>query len=378
MNRDIVVCSLEPWDEVWRRNQFLVRELLELHPAARVLFVAPPWDAVTGLRSRTPPPRPALRVVEPGRLWELTPRKWLPRVAGPFADRSLVRQVCSAIDRLGLADPVLWVNDSVYAGMVADRRFPAVYDVTDDWLLLPLPARELRRQRRRDDVLLRGAEEVVVCSESLARSRGVGRPVHLIPNAVDTLTFQAKTARPVDLPKGDTAVYVGTLHDERIDLELVVALAESVPSCSIVMVGPVFLRPASVQRLSAVPGIHLLGARPYAQVPGYLQHATVVIVPHLLTPFTASLDPIKAYECEAVGTPTFATPLPGFVPDRNCIRTAPRESWVEMVRAAIADPATSAPATDLPSWHDRAVAFDAVLETAVSGHRSRSSDEQGR
>ncbi len=41
---EIILLSLEPWDEVWRRNQFLVRELLQLQPDLRVLWVEPPSD----------------------------------------------------------------------------------------------------------------------------------------------------------------------------------------------------------------------------------------------------------------------------------------------------------------------------------------------
>ena len=37
-----------------------------------------------------------------------------------------------------------------------------------------------------------------------------------------------------------------------------------------------------------------------------------MIVPHLVNPFTESLDPIKAYECLAAGRPTVATPVAGF------------------------------------------------------------------
>ena len=58
--------------------------------------------------------------------------------------------------------------------------------------------------------------------------------------------------------------------------------------------------------------VHLLGPVPYDQVPAFLQHADVVIIPHLVNPFTESLDPIKAYECLAAGRPTVATPVAGF------------------------------------------------------------------
>ena len=44
---DLVVVSLEAWDQVWRRNQHLVSRLLARDPSLRVLFVEPPWTRFT-------------------------------------------------------------------------------------------------------------------------------------------------------------------------------------------------------------------------------------------------------------------------------------------------------------------------------------------
>ena len=57
---------------------------------------------------------------------------------------------------------------------------------------------------------LAGAAEVVVCSPDLARSRGARRDVTLVPNAVDATHLRRARQRPVDLPEGPTAVYVGS------------------------------------------------------------------------------------------------------------------------------------------------------------------------
>jgi teichuronic acid biosynthesis glycosyltransferase TuaH len=369
VTRDLVVCSLEPWDDVWRRNQFLVRELRILRPDTRVLFVAPPVDILHAAIRGMAVPSHGLREVETGHLWELMPRKVWPRLLGPLADRSLFRAVSSTVKGLGFHDPVLWVNDSVYAGLAALHPWPTVYDVTDDWLHSDVPRRERRRREARERLLLRRADEVVVCSSGLAASRGANRPVHLIPNAVDQDLFCRATARPRDLPPGRCAVYVGSLHDDRIDIGLVEALAVAEPEISIVMVGPNSLSSGSKSRLAALGNVHLTGPRPYLEVPAYLQHATVVIVPHRVTAFTESLDPIKAYECEAVGRPTIATPVPGFIPDRGCIRIATPSEWVSAVTAAVQQLAESAPTLGLPTWAERARAFDRVLWLA-SEHRS--------
>jgi teichuronic acid biosynthesis glycosyltransferase TuaH len=367
---DIVVCSLEAWDDVWRRNQFFVRELLLLRPGARFLFVAPACDVLHSALRHTVGPRPGVRAVDPGRVWELTPAKLWPRVVGPFADRSLFAQVERAARDRTLDRPLLWINDSVYAGLAVTTGWPTVYDITDDWLLADVPERERRRREDRERRLLDRAEEVVVCSAALATSRSRVRAVHHIPNAVDEAHFQRPAPRPRDLPEGACAVYVGTLHDDRIDVDLLGALADAAPDAALVLVGPDSLSAESRARLDRHGNVRRLGARPYAEVPAYLQHATVVIVPHRETPFTASLDPIKAYECEAAGTATVATPVPGFVPDRGCIRTARGADWVSATVGWLLDPPAPSPASGLPTWADRARTFDGVLTAAAAAAAS--------
>ena len=84
------------------------------------------------------------------------------------------------------------------------------------------------------------------------------------------------------------------------------------PTLTVVLVGPQFAERGQHAPLAARANVTSSGRGPYDDVPAYLQHADVVIVPHVVTPFTESLDPIKAYECAAVGRPTLVTPVPGF------------------------------------------------------------------
>src|SRR5207248_1267884 len=123
--------------------------------------------------------------------------------------------------------PVLWINDASYAPLIAEAGWPSVYDITDDWLRASIPPRARRRLARHERALLRRSDAVVVCSEDLARTRGRMRPdLVVVPNAVDADHFATPRARPEDLPPSPTAVYVGTLHEDRLDVALVAELAE--------------------------------------------------------------------------------------------------------------------------------------------------------
>ncbi len=362
----LVVCSLEEWGTVRRRVRILVDELVALDPQVRVLYVAPardvPFDLAHGrIRGLA---APSLERVHP-RVHVLRPRKWLPRVAGPAADRSLARQVSRAVARLGLVDPLVWVNDAGYAEFALATGWPTVYDVTDDWLLAPMTPRQEARLRADDDRLLRGSGAVVVCSPDLARTRGRDRVVDLIPNGVDLDLFRTPQSRPATLPPSPVAVYVGTLHDERIDVALLEELAAARPDLHIALVGPDCLGAESSARLAAVPSVLRLGAQPYERVPAFLQHADVVLVPHQVNPFTESLDPIKAYECVAAGRPTVATPVAGFRGLGGPVVVRDRSGFVDAV-VAVVDAAPAATPTgsgrpEVASWRERAEAMGDVM-----------------
>ena len=113
----VVVLSLEPWDQVWRRNQHFASQLVKQGIASRVLFVEPPVlrveassqrevaDGVTALRPSLRMPKRAGGIV----------------AAGALLRRSHVRD----------AD-VLWVNDAGLGVHSRSGGTPTVYDVTDD------------------------------------------------------------------------------------------------------------------------------------------------------------------------------------------------------------------------------------------------------
>lgn len=365
---NLVVVSLEAWDDVWRRNQHLVSRLLHTDPALRVLFVEPAADPLHDVVSRRLPRR-GQRLTEEsdfdGRLLRFRPVKLLPRSIDARADERLARSVLEATRRAGFSEAVLWLNDPSAAPLARLTGWPTLYDVTDDWVAADRPSAEIDRIRADENWLLRHAREVVVCSPELMRRKSGARrgAIHLIPNAVDVAAYRAKKPRPRDLPAA-AAVYVGTLHTDRLDLDLCVRTAAALSlRASLVLVGPNALTSAATTRLSAA-GVVLLGPRPHEDVIAYLQHADALVVPHVVSPFTDSLDPIKLYEYAAVGRPVVSTPVAGFRDaDDPRVRVVAASGFPAAV-AELVPAATSFPdGTDVAvaGWDDRAAAMRGVL-----------------
>jgi teichuronic acid biosynthesis glycosyltransferase TuaH len=369
----LVVCSLEEWGEVRRRIRILVDEFVAMDPDLTVLYVAPavdiPYELRRGNFSGWAP-----KAEQAGdRIHVLRPRKWLPRALGPSADRSLGRQVAHAARSLGLDSPLLWVNDAAYAAFAVGTGWPIVYDVTDDWLLAPSTPRQSARLQADDRLLVERSDAVVVCSPDLARSRGECRTVDLIPNGVDVDHFRTPQPRPAELPDGPVLVYVGTLHEERIDIPLLEDLGARLPQVPVVLVGPDSLGAAASARVDAIGSVRRLGPVPYGRVPAFLQHADVVVIPHLVNRFTESLDPIKAYECLAAGRPTVSTPVAGFRDLGEPVVVQDRDGFVDAV-VRLVDQAPVPPSAAPPSvasWHERARAMRAVMDRVRSGSGRR-------
>jgi teichuronic acid biosynthesis glycosyltransferase TuaH len=290
----VAVISLDRWDGVWRRNQHLAARLPALGLADHVTYVNPasrtgnidfsPVDGVT----------------------VVSPRRRIPKRLGGLRllAGNLRRDVVQHCD-------TLWVNDPT-TGAYLSGHGQITYDVTDDWRTAILSPRERNRLVAAEDVLAARAI-TVVCSEEL-RSRWKQRyevEAVVVKNAGNVGLIHA--ARPRDLGTGGPHVgYVGTLHDERLDVRLVLETADAMSVGRLHLVGPDCLTSATRVALSGHRRITLHGSVPAGEVPAWLVAFDVLICPHLVSPFTLSLDAIKAYEYLATSRPVVATPTSGF------------------------------------------------------------------
>lgn len=371
---DLVVMSLEAWDDVWRRNQHLVAGLLAADPDLRVLFVEPPADPLHDLSQRRAPGfghGPA-EVAGParGRLWTMRAVKWLPRRLDAHADERLTRAVMRAVAKLGIRAPLLWINDPGAATLARRSGWPTLYDITDDWLAADRAPAELARIADNEAFLLRSAREVVVCSDELARRKGTTRRVTLIPNAVDVAAYRRPMPRPADLPVGAVALYLGTVHADRLDVPLAEATARALGSKgTLTFVGPNLLTAEETERLEQA-GVRFLGARRRDDVIAYLQHADVLVVPHVVTPFTDSLDPLKLYEYQAVGRPVVSTSVAGFRDAADPrITVADGRAFAHAVAAALPASTRFPDGADgtVPDWSERVARMREVLASVADG-----------
>jgi glycosyltransferase involved in cell wall biosynthesis len=242
----------------------------------------------------TPFSAPVLRSAWIDRNWHrfsVPPARWL---AGRRGFRS--------VDLLYLDTP----NQRFWLDQVPHTR--SVFRVAD-WMsgfdaFTPAMEAGLSEAARRVDLV---AYSAAALGDSIA-AYGPRRSLHL-PNGVDFARIsRAPTSLPTDLrgiPR-PIALYVGAM-DEWFDFGLVEAAARALPDVSFVLIGPDRTARA---RLPALSNLHVLGVRPWDDLPDYLAAASVGLIPFDRTGHPELVDrihPLKLYEFAAQGLPIVAT-----------------------------------------------------------------------
>ncbi|MBC7500849.1 MAG: FAD-dependent oxidoreductase, partial [Herminiimonas sp.] len=166
--------------------------------------------------------------------------------------------------------------------------------------------------------------------------------------------------------------------DERLDLPLVAALADTHPEWQIVLVGPVVkIDPASLPQRA---NIHYLGHQPYEALPQFLAGWDVCLMPFALNDSTRYISPTKVLEYMAAELPIVSTAVTdvaipyghivgigddtaGFIAAcENAMQMRPliREAMLEKMRAVVAG----------TSWGATVDRMNALLRSTVPGRHA--------
>jgi glycosyltransferase involved in cell wall biosynthesis len=119
------------------------------------------------------------------------------------------------------------------------------------------------------------------------------------------LPYSHTQRRPPELPPGPIIGFFG-LVSEWIDQALLLRLAQSFPDAQLVMIGKADV---PIDNLQACSNIHILGPRPFRDLPDYVAHFDVGIIPFKVNELTRAVNPIKLREMLAAGCPVVATDL---------------------------------------------------------------------
>jgi glycosyltransferase involved in cell wall biosynthesis len=208
---------------------------------------------------------------------------------------------------------------------------------------------------------------------------------HFYGTGVDCDHFGAalSKARPVDpeiaaLP-GPVLGYFGVV-DERLDYDLIAALADAHADWSIAMVGPsTKVNPASLPRR---PNLHWLGARPYEQLPALTKGFAVALMPFAINAATEYINPTKALEYMAAGRPVVATAINEVRSNFSHVSRIARthEEFIKLCRREARSPSRSRVQRGLKlasenTWEAIAARMEDNINEVLAGRRAPRAEE---
>jgi len=299
--RPTLVCfSHLRWNFVFQRPQHLMVRLARTMP---VIFWEEPIDSEGG-------PRLMLREGAPG-VTVVTPH--LPRdLAGPARDEAIRRLLDTLLadqpggDQAGL---IRWYYTPMMLTFSDHLRARCtVYDCMDELANFRFAPPELIPLERE---LFAAADLVFTGGHSLFEAKREQHPsVHAFPSSVDAGHFAAardgaEAPEQSGLPYPRLGFY-GVI-DERMDLDLLAAMADARPDWTIVMIGPVVkIDPADLPQR---PNIVYFGPKLYDELPAYAAGWDVALMPFAINEATRFISPTKTPEYLAAGLPVVSTPI---------------------------------------------------------------------
>jgi len=328
------------WDWVWQRPQQFLSRLSRNHPVLFVETRAPDPHLVTPLarweRVESFPNLTLLRLQFPCARWE----------DGAYVDRERRRLVQEALNGPltgRFENAVQWFYDpmavTAFAGHLGE--IATVYDCMDELSKFDCaPAELVNREAEligRADVVFAGGRKL-----HEAKSRYHAN-CHFYGCGVDLEHFgrarHSQTVVPPDLSHLAKPVlgYFGVI-DERLDYELIAALADANPHWSVVMIGPVIK--IEERALPRRRNLHWLGGRDYSQLPAYCKGFNVCLMPFALNAATEYINPTKALEYMAAGKVIVSSPVADVVRNFGTVVKVARgrDEFISRCREAVTRP----------------------------------------
>jgi glycosyltransferase involved in cell wall biosynthesis len=313
-----------------------------------------------------------LRKVPEG-LWVMTPLN-LPLYGsriGRWLNRVLLQaQLRTAMLLLGITRPILWIaipTAADLAGRLGEKlllyQVSDKYDANED---SALSAQVIRRYDR----LLKDSADVVLYSGRKLFLEATGDNRFFLEQAVDYEHFSELNGAPATELAGiqhPVLGYFGSM-DYVMDTELMAEVARLRPDWHWVLLG---LR-SNLVKVSA-PNLHFLGSKPYQDLPQYIRHFDVCVLPWRETnAFTSYGSAIKVREYLATGKPVVMAPLYEYLQTPGLRFYRGTQEFIAQVEAALATdtPALAAQrqaAVKHGTWDARAAELATLIQSLLNG-----------
>lgn len=258
---------------------------------------------------------------------------WSPLVI-PGASSPVLKFINKLILTIGLylvryllrfRDTILWSYNPMAFDFVPRSSFRAsIYHCVDRLQAQPeMPSERIELAEKN---FCRAVEVVFTTSPELQRSLCSLNPnTYFFGNVADFSHFSRawrcpsicpEKLRDIPLPR---LIFIGAIDAYKVDLAALLELAKKRPKWNIILAGPVGEADprTNIKQLQDCSNVFLVGSVPYEELPDWLSHADVALLPLLMNAYTKNMFPMKFFEYLAAGIPVVASAIPSLMPFSN-------------------------------------------------------------
>ena len=328
---DLLCFSHLRWDFVFQRPQHLMTRFAT---ERRVFYIEEP---VTAER-----PEMRYKICDSG-VWVLTPH--IPEMSFDEQTATLRELLTQFLQQHRVQCYWAWYYTPMALPWTGHLdAIGVVYDCMDELSAFKNAPPALRNY---EIALMKRADLVFTGGHSLFEAKRHLHPrVYPFPSSIDLSHFaRARRMDDCDVPADEATIprprlgYCGVI-DERMDLELVQAVADAQPHWHWVMVGPVVkILPSE---LPVRPNIHYLGMKKYEELPAYIGGWDVAVLPFARNEATKFISPTKTPEYLAAGRPVVSTSIRDVISpygDLGLVQIADQpDEFISAIQTALVEP----------------------------------------
>lgn len=256
--------------------------------------------------------------------------------------KRLAKQINKIIGRLNFSDIILINDNDFFRGIHLKEMLNAsvyIFYIRDYLTYQPW----FRKHGVRMELKMMEAADVVVANSAYLANYGrkfnplsfdIGQGCDVQPYLEENLPI------PKDLVGITHPIigYTGAISGTRLDSTVIAHIAEQLPNCSVVLVGPV-IDGFDAESLKKFPNVYFLGRKHPSEIPAYVYQFDVCINPQQVNQLTIGNYPRKADEYLAMGKPMVATRTDAMEMFTDYVFLCnSKEDFVTNIKKILADP----------------------------------------
>ncbi|MBN2366995.1 MAG: glycosyltransferase [Calditrichaeota bacterium] len=265
------------------------------------------------------------------------PKFYSPKILASFSEYLRLYYLQKFVTSIGIKKILLYIWRPDFCEMLFKIKHDwSCYHIDDEYSF----SEKEQPLGTNEKVLLSSTDQVIIHSPALMEKKGkFNKNTLYVTNGVDYKSYILPHKEPKDLINipHPRIVYVGMIK-KQLNLQLLLDLSKRHSMWNFIFIGPknATVNDTLYNRLYEQKNVYFLGKKSVEDLPKYIQHMNVGLLPYLLNDYTKYIYPLKLHEYLASGLPAVGSSIRSLKDFSHVIYLANSiDEWSESIEKAL-------------------------------------------